>query len=102
MKLKLKIFIKTFEKIKINVIILTIQKTHRISIIPIKKGIGKFKDEAAGMPIIEFVGLRSKIYSYIKDNEKGSKTAKGIKKSFIKNNIKHDDYKKVLFKYITQ
>ena len=25
---------------------------------------GKFKDEAAGIPIIEFVGLRSKMYSY--------------------------------------
>ena len=33
-----------------------------------KKVIGKFKDEAAGIPIIEFVGLRSKMYSYIKDD----------------------------------
>ena len=33
-----------------------------------KKVIGKFKDEAAGVPIVEFVGLRSKMYSYIKDN----------------------------------
>ena len=31
-----------------------------------KKVIGKFKDEAAGIPITEFVGLRSKMYSYIK------------------------------------
>ena len=45
-----------------------------------KKVIGKFKDEAAGVPICEFVGLRSKMYSYIKDNQKGGKTAKGIKK----------------------
>ena len=29
-----------------------------------KKVIGKFKDEAAGVPINEFVGLRSKMYSY--------------------------------------
>ena len=63
-----------------------------------KKVIGKFTDEAAGVPITEFVGLRSKMYSYIKDNHKGEKTAKGIKKSIIKNNIKHTDYKKVLFK----
>ena len=42
-----------------------------------KKVIGKFKDEAAGIPITEFVGLRSKMYSYIKDNDKGGKTAKG-------------------------
>ena len=29
-----------------------------------KKVIGKMKDEAAGTPIKEFIGLRSKIYSY--------------------------------------
>ena len=62
-----------------------------------KKVIGKFKDEAAGIPIIEFIGLRSKMYSYIKDNQKGGKTAKGIKKNVIKNNIMHDDYKETLF-----
>ena len=45
-----------------------------------KKIIGKFKDEAAGVPVVEFVGLRSKMYSYVKDNQKGGKTAKGIKK----------------------
>ena len=62
-----------------------------------KKVIGKFKDEAAGFPITEFVGLRSKMYSYMKDNQKGGKTAKGIKKNVIKNNIMHDDYKETLF-----
>ena len=61
-----------------------------------KKVIGKFKDEAAGIPITEFVGLRSKMYSYIKDNDEGGKTAKGIKKNIIKNHIKHEDYKNVL------
>ena len=63
-----------------------------------KKVIGKFKDEAAGVPICEFVGLRSKMYSYIKDNNKVEKTAKGIKKNIMKGNIKHEDYKNVLFK----
>ena len=61
-----------------------------------KKVIGKFKDEAAGVPICEFVGLRSKMYSYIKDNQKGGKTAKGIKKNVIKNNITHDNYRDTL------
>ena len=59
---------------------MTTLKAHRISIRQIKKIIGKFKDEAAGVPICEFVGLRSKMYSYIKDNQTGGKTAKGIKK----------------------
>ena len=62
-----------------------------------KKVIGEFKDEAAGVPICEFVGLRSKMYSYIKDNNKGGKTAKGIKKNIIKKDITHEDYKDILF-----
>ena len=62
-----------------------------------KKVIGKMKDEAAGVPICEFVGLRSKMYSYMKDNQKGGKTAKGIKKNIIKNNITHENYRDTLF-----
>ena len=62
-----------------------------------KKVIGKFKDETAGIPICEFVGLRSEMYSYMKDNQKGGKTAKGIKKNIIKKNITHDNYKNTLF-----
>ena len=61
-----------------------------------KKVIGVFKDEACSIPIVEFIGLKSKMYSYVKDNEKGGKTAKGIKKNVIKNIIKHEDYKNVL------
>ena len=61
-----------------------------------KKVIEKFKDEAAGTPIVEFVGLQCKMYSYIKTNEKGEKTAKGIEKNVIKNDLKHEDYKNVL------
>ena len=42
-----------------------------------KKVIGKFKDEAAGMPIKEFIGLRSKIYSYVKDDGKMNRQLRG-------------------------
>ena len=45
-----------------------------------KKVIGKFKDEGCGIPIIEFVGLKSKMYSYIKSNEKGGKTQRVLKR----------------------
>ena len=62
-----------------------------------KKVIGKFKDEVAGLPIVEFVGLRSKMYSLMKNNEQGSRTAKGIKKNVIKQQLQHDNYKDVLF-----
>ena len=61
-----------------------------------KKVIRKFKDEACGVPITEFVGLKSKMYSCIKNDEKGGKTTKGIKKNVIKNSIKHEDYKNTL------
>ncbi|PFX33260.1 hypothetical protein AWC38_SpisGene1938 [Stylophora pistillata] len=62
-----------------------------------KKVIGKMKDEAAGVPVVEFIGLRSKMYSYIKNNNQGSRTAKGVKKNVIKKDIKHENYKDVLF-----
>ena len=52
-----------------------------------KKVIGKFKDETAGVPIREFIGLKSKMYSISLDNEKNSKKAKGVKKNVIKKGI---------------
>ena len=61
-----------------------------------KKVTGKFKDGSASIPIVEFVGLKSKMYSYIKNDEKGGKTAKGIEKNVIKNDLKHEGYKNVL------
>ena len=57
---------------------------------------GKVKDETAGVPIVEFIGLRSKMHSYILDNEKNGKIAKGIKKAVIKKDVQHHDYKSVL------
>ena len=61
-----------------------------------KKVIGKFKDETAGKPILEFVGLKSKMYSY-KIGEEEHKKAKGVKKNVVKKEIKHQDYLDVLF-----
>ena len=61
-----------------------------------KKVIGKFKDEAAGVPIIEFVGLRSKMYSYVKENGKGGMTAKGVKRYVIRNKLTHENFKDVI------
>jgi hypothetical protein len=61
-----------------------------------KKVIGKFKDEASGVPITEFVGLRSKMYSYVKENGKGGMTAKGVKKYVIRNKLTHENFKDVI------
>lgn len=30
---------------------------------------GKIKDEAKGFPVVEFVGLKSKMYSYIEEDD---------------------------------
>ena len=63
-----------------------------------KNVIVKFKGDASAIPITEFIGLRSKMYNYVKDNGKGGKTAnKGVKKVVIKKNIKHENCKDVLF-----
>jgi len=68
-----------------------------------KKVIGKFKDQAAGKPILEFVGLKSKMYSYLVKESTGSeppeehKKAKGVKENVVKKEIKHRDYLDVLF-----
>ena len=45
-----------------------------------KKVIGKFKDEAASIPIAEFVGLKSKMYSYIKNDEKEGRPPRVLKR----------------------
>ena len=44
-----------------------------------KKVIGKMKDECAGTPIAEYIGLRSKLYSIIRSDEQVIKKAKGVK-----------------------
>src|SRR5688572_7080243 len=68
----------------------------RIEIGVNKKVIGKFKDEAAGQQIEEFVGLRSKLYSY-QMAEVDHKKAKGVKKNVVEKSITHEDYKNCLF-----
>ena len=61
-----------------------------------KKVIGLMKDELGGKIITEFVTLRPKTYSYLTDNGKENKKAKGAKKCVIKKMIKFSDYKKCL------
>ena len=61
-----------------------------------KKVIGLMKDELGGKIITEFVTLRPKTYSFLTDNGKEDKKAKGTKKWIIKKMIKFNDYKKCL------
>ena len=62
-----------------------------------KKVIGLMKDELGGKIITEFVTLRPKTTSFLTDDGKEDKKAKGTKKCIIKKKIKFNDYKKYLF-----
>ena len=71
----------------------------------VNKVIGMFKDEAGGLVITEFVGLKAKLYSFkmaIADGYKEEKKCKGIKKAVVKKHIAFDDYKKCLFNNVKQ
>ena len=61
-----------------------------------KKVLGMMKDEAAGKIIKEFVGLRSKLYSFIMDDGGETKKCKGIKRQVVESSIRHEHYKTCL------
>ena len=61
-----------------------------------EKVIGLMKHELGGKIITEFVTLRPKTCSYLTDDGKEDKKAKGTKKCVIKRMIKFDDYKNCL------
>ena len=61
-----------------------------------KKVIGLMKDELGGKVIAEFATLRPIRYSFLTDDGKEDKKAKGTKKCVIKKMIKFNDYKKCL------
>jgi hypothetical protein len=66
-----------------------------------KKVVGLMKDEAGGKIIGEVIGLRAKLYSIKFDGDGGAseerKRCKGVKKSVVRKDITHEDYKKCLF-----
>ena len=57
-----------------------------------KKVLGKMKDEFNGVKIVEFVGLKSKMYSYISVDGNEVNKAKGINKK-----LRYEVYVDVLF-----
>jgi hypothetical protein len=70
------------------------------------KVIGKFKNESPD-EIKEFIGLRSKLYSYITENDVHEHIkCKGVKKCSVDKYLTHQDFKNTLFnrtnKTITQ
>ena len=57
---------------------------------------GKFKDESPNNSILEFVGLRSKMYSMLPLEGEKKATAKGVSQRITRQVIKHMDYKNCL------
>ncbi len=54
------------------------------------------KDEYNGRPILEFVGLRPKMYSILEVSGKEQKKAKGINKR-VTARMRHEQFKEALF-----
>ena len=92
MKLKQKMFMKIFIKIKICDYLLNSKFFDPTN----KKVIGKMKHEFKGKPVSEFNGLKSKMYSLIDVDKEEVKKAKGVNKNVIKN-IRHKEFADVLF-----
>ena len=63
------------------------------------KRLGFFKDETNGVPILEFIGLRAKMYSIRLADGTTKMTAKGIDRGFVKRSIKHEQYRACLEEY---
>ena len=57
--------------------------------------IGKMKNKTAGVAIEEFVGLKSKMYSYLVNDNSEHKEAKGMNRNAVAT-ISHNEYKDVL------
>jgi len=66
-----------------------------------KKIPGKFKDEAEGYPILEFIGLRAKSYAFKRVSKNDciieEKKLKGIQKGVVKKSLNFNHYKSAIY-----
>ena len=83
MKLKLKVSMKVLAMIKKMFDFSNYSTKSKYYDNSNKLVIGKMKDETAGAAIEEFVGLKSKMYSYLVDDNCDHKNAKGLNKNVV-------------------
>ena len=91
---------KDFEEMKSEYDFSEYPKDHFLYNNENKKVIGKFKDEYNSIPIVEFVGLKPKLYSIlpeVKDKTKTYQKAKGLPKCVLKKYYHHEEYKSCVF-----
>lgn len=81
MRYKHKMFVMTSGQTKKNLILVITRKFHDVTN---TKTTGEMKDETPCEIIKEFISLRSKMYSYIKDNNQNNKTAKGLNELWLR------------------
>ena len=58
--------------------------------------VGKMNDEAGGVAVKEYVGLKPKMYSFLLDNNSGHKKAKCVNRNVLAT-ISHNEYKDLLW-----
>ena len=61
------------------------------------KKVGLFKDESKGSLILEWIGLRAKLYSILHLSGKNSKSCKGISRVVKEKAMRHEQFKQALF-----
>ena len=74
--------INILARIKKCLTLVTIQLSQNIMIID-KLYVGKMEDETAGVAIEEFIGLKSKVYSYLGDENSEHKKGKSVNKNVV-------------------
>ena len=57
--------------------------------------VGKMKDETSGVPMKNFVGLKSNMFTFITKYNHEFKKAKGINKKVVDDELKYEDCKNV-------
>lgn len=72
-------------------------KTHMLYDDSNKAKPGYFSDECPADPIIEYIGLRSKLYTFYTKNSNEKRIANGIHKSSIDHDLRHEMYYQCLF-----